>query len=281
MNDFDYLTAMLLGVIQGLTEFLPISSSGHLALTQRLLNLDPDSTQMLLFDVMAHLGTLIAVVIVFATPGRRFVERVIRESSRSWSARRYGWRIAVLAVAATIPTGVIGLAFKQTLEAAFDKPVWIGICLAITGGLLAVLARLRRGRRGWKEYRWWEAALVGVAQALAILPGISRSGSTICVASYFGWRRRWAAEFSFLIAAPAIVGGTLLKVKDTLDMPNEELTAVAWGPVVVGSILSLVVGVFALKVLLDTVRRAKLHYFAPYCWIVGISVLAAAWMRLV
>ena len=274
MNEFNYLTAMLLGAIQGLTEFLPISSSGHLALTQRWLNLDPDSIQMLLFDVLAHLGTLIAVVIVFVTPARRFANRLIRESSRSWSARRFGWRIAVLAIAATIPTAVIGLSFKQTFEAAFDKPVWIGICLLTTGGLLAVLAKLRRGRRGWKEFHWWEAALVGAAQALAILPGISRSGSTICVASYFGWRRRWAAEFSFLIAVPAIVGGTLLKIKDTLDLPGEELAAVALGPVIVGSILSLVVGVFALKILLHTVRRAKLHYFALYCWVAGALALA-------
>jgi len=115
--------------------------------------------------------------------------------------------------------------------------------------------------------------LVGLAQALAILPGISRSGSTICVASYFGWRRRWAAEFSFLIAVPAIVGGTVFKVTDTLALPAEQFARIPWGPVVVGGVVSLVVGVLALKLLLRAVRRAKLHYFALYCWAMGVVVL--------
>ncbi len=276
MSELDYLTAILLGAIQGLTEFLPISSSGHLALTQRWLSLKPDSTQMLLFDLLAHCGTLIAVIIVFAAPAGRFARRLVRESRGSWSQKRYAWRIVLLAVAATVPTVVIGLAFRGTFEAAFDKPVWIGICLIVTGSLLAVLVGLRRGRRGWKDYNWWEAALVGVAQAMAILPGISRSGSTICVAAYFGWRRRWAAQFSFLIAVPAIIGGTVLKIKDALYLPTQQLAAEATGPVIVGSLVSLVVGVFALKLLLNMVQRAKLHYFALYCWIVGAVVL---WMQ--
>ncbi|MGB2984927.1 MAG: undecaprenyl-diphosphate phosphatase [Phycisphaerae bacterium] len=277
MSELDYVSAILLGAIQGLTEFLPISSSGHLALIQRWLDLDPDSTPMLLFDVLAHLGTLVAVGVVFAEQARRFVHRLVRESSRSWSGKRYAWRIALLAVAATVPTAVIGLAFQETFESAFDRPMWIGVCLITTGALLAVLAKLGRGQRGWKDFRWWQALLVGIAQGFAILPGISRSGATICVASYCGLRRRWAAEFSFLIVVPAIAGGTLLKVKDTLNLPAEQLAAVAWGPLVVGSILSLTVGVFALKLLLGAVRRAKLHYFALYCWVLGAVVLLGTW----
>ena len=274
MSELNYLAAILLGAIQGLTEFLPISSSGHLALTQRWLSLEPDSTQMLLFDLLAHCGTLIAVAIVFVAPAKRFARRLIRESSGSWARNRHAWRIVLLAVAATVPTAVIGLAFRDTFEAAFDKPVWIGICLIVTGSLLAVLAGLRRGRRGWKDYHWWEAALIGLAQGMAILPGISRSGATICVAAYCGWRRRWAAQFSFLIAVPAIIGGTLLKIKDALDLPAQQLAAVPTGPVIIGSLVSLVVGVFALKLLLDMVQRAKLHYFALYCWLVGILVVS-------
>lgn len=273
MTDLGYLEAILLGVIQGLTEFLPISSSGHLALTQRWLDLQPDSPVMLLFDILAHVGTLIAVFVVFAMPARRFARRLFRECSSSWTGRRHGWRIVTLAVIATIPTGVIGLAFKGSFEAAFGSAVSIAICLIITGSLLAVLAKVRRGRRGWAKFGWWEAGLIGVAQALAILPGISRSGSTICAAAYLGWRRRWTAEFSFLIAVPAIAGGTLLKVVDTLALPPEEFARIPWGPVAIGSIVSLLVGVLALKLLLGVVRRAKLHYFAPYCWAVGAAVL--------
>ncbi len=276
MSELDYVSALLLGIIQGLTEFLPISSSGHLAMTQRWLDLDPDSTPMLLFDVLAHLGTLVAVFFVFAKPGVRYVRRLVLESSGSWSRRRYAWRIAVLAVVAAIPTAIIGLSLKDPFEAAFDKPVWIGSCLLVTGVMLAVLAALKRGRRGWKDYRWWEAALIGIAQGMAILPGISRSGATICMASYCGWRRRWAAEFSFLIVIPAIVGVAILKLNETFGLPHEQLAAVKWGPVIVGSVVSLLVGIVALRLLLGVVRRAKLHYFAVYCWLVGLIVVATA-----
>ncbi len=273
MSELGYLNAILLGVIQGLTEFLPVSSSGHLALTQRWLGLDPDTPALLLFDVLAHIGTLVAVLYVFAGPAGRFVGRVVRESGQSFSGRRHGWHIAALAGVATIPTGVIGLAFKSRFEEAFDKPVWIGSCLIVTGVLLAGLAVTRRGRRGWRDFRWWQAVLVGVAQACAILPGISRSGSTICIAGYCGLRRQWAAQFSFLIAVPAIVGGAIIKTMDTLTLPADQLALIPFGPVLVGSLVSLIVGILALRLLLGTVRRAKLHYFAPYCWLLGIAVL--------
>jgi len=133
---------------------------------------------------------------------------------------------------------------------------------------------VRRGRRGWRDYHWWEAVLIGFAQAMAILPGISRSGATICMASYCGWRRRWAAQFSFLIVIPAIGGATLLKVRDTFGLPTEQFEAVHWGPLFAGGFVSLIVGVVALKLLLGAVRRAKLHYFAVYCWLAAVIVMA-------
>lgn len=282
MNELGYLDSILLGVLQGLTEFLPISSSAHLALTQRWFGLDPDTPALLLFDVLVHIGTLIAVLIVFRRPIARFAQAVVRNLQNTPSTRppqphlargKAASRILWLTVVASVPTAVIGLAFKDMFESAFDKPIWIGICLLITGFMLAGLAWLPRGRRGWRDFRWWQAALVGVAQAGAILPGISRSGATISAASYLGLRRRWAAEFSFLIAAPAIVGGTLLKLGDTLALPSEQFDVIPWGPLVLGSLASLVVGVMALELLLAAVRRAKLHYFAPYCWALGLIVL--------
>ena len=273
MSELDYLTAALLGVLQGLTEFLPISSSGHLALTQRWLDLDPQSPPMLLFDVLVHLGTLVAVMIVFRRTAFRFCRRLYGEATGASSGRPCAWWIALLAIAATIPTGVIGLLFKEHFEAAFGSPRAIGTCLIVTGCLLIALVKVPRGRRGWRAIRWWEAALIGLVQAIAILPGISRSGSTICVASYFGWRRRWAAEFSFLIAVPAIVGGAILKIKDTCELSPDALQAINWGPILFGSAVSLVVGVFALRLLLQAVRRARLHYFAYYCWLIGVLTL--------
>lgn len=272
MNNLDYLQAVLLGVIQGLTEFLPISSSGHLALVQRWLNFDPESVQMLLFDVLAHVGTLVAVAVVFRKSAGRFFKRLLPEFMGATSHKPFASRVVLLALVATIPTGVIGLLFKETFEEAFGSPRAIGTCLIVTGFLLIALVKVPRGRRGWRKLRWWEGALVGLAQAIAILPGISRSGATICMASYCGWKRRWAAEFSFLIAVPAIVGGTILKLADTLELPSAALDAINWGPILVGSTASLVVGVFALKLLLDAVSRARLHYFAFYCWALGLFV---------
>jgi undecaprenyl-diphosphatase len=182
-----------------------------------------------------------------------------------------------LAIIATLPTGVIGLTFKDFFEEKFGQPLWIGTCLIATGFLLSVTAVVPRGTRGWRQFHPWQALLVGLAQSLAILPGISRSGSTICTALFLGIRRRWAGEFSFLIAMPAILGATALQIRSTLRLPVEDLASLQRGPILLGGAVSLVVGVFALNILLASLRRAKLHYFAPYCWVLGITVLVVAW----
>jgi undecaprenyl-diphosphatase len=293
VRELDYASSILLGVIQGITEFLPISSSAHLALSQRWMGIAPDSPAMLLFDVMVHVGSLAAVLVVFRTSVGQFVRTLViqvrgrgRHEPRAVAGATLrknlprgiltdlpALRILFLGVVACVPTGVIGLAFKDSFEAAFDNPVLIGTCLMITGFLLIAMARVRRGWRGWRTFRWWQAGLVGLAQAGAILPGISRSGATICVASFLGLRRRWAAEFSFLIAVPAILGGTLFKLRDTFGLEAEAYAGIPWGAIMVGSLTSFVVGIAALRLLVYTVRRAKLHHFAWYCWVLGLVVL--------
>jgi undecaprenyl-diphosphatase len=260
-------------VVQGLTEFLPVSSSAHLAITQRWYALAPECLPMHVFDGLVHIGTTIAVFIVFARPLRRYGHRMIGELSSSWTGKRYALRILLLGVMATIPTGVIGLGFKKTFERAFGEPVWIGVGLLVTGVLLAGTAGVGRGKRGWKDFSWWRAVLVGTAQGIAIWPGVSRSGSTICAATFCGLRRRWAAEFSFFIAIPAILGATALKLREALAMSAENAVPIAWGPTLLGAAISLVVGVLSLRLLLGVVRRAKLHYFAYYCWVVGLLVV--------
>lgn len=273
MNELDYLQALILGVVQGLTEFLPISSSGHLAVAQRLMDLNPASHAMLLFDVGSHLGTLLAVIYVFAGTFRRYVQRLFAESRSSFVGRRIAWPIAGLGVCASVPTALIGLVFKDPLEAAFDKPIWIGVGLLLTGTLLFVTGKIPRPRRGWRRFGVGRALLVGIAQGAAIMPGVSRSGSTICVAMLAGFRRRWAAQFSFFIAAPAICGAALIKANDSFGLPPAELAAIPKGPILLGAVAALLSGYVALRLLLAAVHRAKLQHFCYYCWLLGVTVI--------
>jgi undecaprenyl-diphosphatase len=273
VNDLDYLQALILGLVQGVTEFLPISSSGHLAVLQRWMDLDADSQAMLVFDVAVHVGTLVAVLWVFAAVFGRYFRRLVVESSRSFSGRRIAWRIAGLGVAASIPTALIGLVFQERLEAAFDKPLWIGLAWLVTGTLLFVTGKIPRPRRGWRRFGVVRAFGVGLAQGAAILPGISRSGATICLAMLLGLRRRWAAEFSFFIAAPAICGAALFKALQTLSLSGGETDAVASGPILAGAVVALVSGVVALRLLLSAVHRAKLQHFCYYCWLAGVATI--------
>ena len=139
--------------------------------------------------------------------------------------------------------------------------------------VLGALALVRRGRCGWRDFTLFGAVLVGCAQGLAILPGISRSGATICMASYCGLRRKWAAQFSFLIAVPPILGATLLELIDVTRLPAEQLTNLPVAALVCGGVTSMLVGVVALRVLLGVVQRGKLHYFSAYCLLVGATVV--------
>ncbi|MFQ5413403.1 MAG: undecaprenyl-diphosphate phosphatase [Phycisphaerae bacterium] len=273
MDALGYGDALLLGLVQGLTEFLPVSSSGHLALTQTWLGLESGSDTLLLFDVVAHFGTVLAIMVVLGRSGMVFLRRLWAERAAAWRGHRHACHVMVLCLAATVPTAAIGLGFKDKLESAYDDPGIIGLCLLLTGSLLALMAVVPRPRRGWKQFGVWRAALIGVAQGLAILPGISRSGATICAALGLGLRRRWAAEFSFLIAMPAICGAVALKIKDTLDLPAAALADTPWGPILAGSVVSFATGVVALRLLLAAVRSANLHFFAIYCWLLGALVL--------
>ncbi len=276
MISLDYFRALILGVIQGLTEFLPVSSSAHLAVAQKWMGLDPESLTLQLFDGFSHIGTLIAVAYVFLHPILRYLRRLLAETKSTWTGRRYAMRIAGLGIVASIPTAAIGLGLKKILEAAFGNMLEVGIELIITGGILVVMAWIPRGRRGWRDFSFRSAFLIGVAQGVAIFPGISRSGTTICTAAFLGIRRRWAVEFSFLISFPAIVGATMLVFKDALDLGAGQFDALPWGPIVVGSLTSLVVGVVSLRLLIGAVRKAKLHYFAVYCWLAGAVIVLSA-----
>ena len=274
MSTLTFSQAAGLGVVQGLTEFLPVSSKTHLALLQTRFGLNPTAPHVLLFDLVVHVATLASIVVVFRGRLWRFLLRLGAElSGRRPDRRRYALRIALLVVVATIPTAIVGFSSKQFLERAFAQPKWMAVGLIVTGVALADTAFVPRGRRRWREFRLWQAALVGTAQAAALLPGVSRSGSTISAAIFCGVRRQWAVEFSFLIAFPAILGGMILKVKDVLVEPRDVVAGTPWGSMAIGFLFAFVVGMLALKLLLGFVRRAKLHYFAVYCWALAALIL--------
>lgn len=264
--------AILLGIVQGLTEFLPISSSGHLRLMQSAFGITEPQT---FFDVSLHLGTLLATVVVFAGPLLGAVKGGLR-----WVGRKADLdtdedaRLALLLVVGCVPTALIGLTLGPYFETSFSSPTHVGGLLILNGFLLQVT----RGRgaegvgRSAGETRWRDALWIGFAQGFAILRGISRSGTTISTALLLGINRETAARLSFLLSIPTILGALLLQWS---GLPaGVDIALSAW---VVGVAVSFGVGYVALRFLLVVVERGAFHRFAPWCWIVGIIALTSRW----
>jgi undecaprenyl-diphosphatase len=268
------LVAALLGVLQGLTEFLPVSSSGHLRLLAAWFGLEEPQT---LFDVVLHIGTLVPVVIVYRDELGRMIAaawRVVR--GRATPRTDADARLVVLVVVATIPTGLLGLGLGGFFEALSADIGWVALALAGNAGILLALGALTRraerrpGRgRGLAELTLRDALVVGVVQGLAVFRGISRSGSTITAGMACGLDREAAAAFSFLLAIPAICGALVL----TFDL--DALSGEAWAPVLVGGVVAAASGLVALRFLLRLLRRGRLHHFAWYC--LAIAAIAGYW----
>lgn len=261
------LDALLLGLLQGLTEFLPVSSSGHLTLGKALLGI---TDKGILFEVVVHLGTLFAVVtafwpdVVWLFRGflqvLRFTEHPHPQRDGAVPAERY----ILMLIVGTIPAVVVGLFFKDFFEEAFSSPLLASVFLLVTGGIL-LLSRL--GLKAQGEVTPTRSLLVGLAQALAILPGISRSGTTISMGMLSGIRRDEAARFSFLLAIPAIAGAFVLQLRDAIANPPDSRMVIA---LLVGFAVSYVSGYLAIRFLMSVVRRGRLDYFAWYCFAVGL-----------
>ena len=248
-----YFDAIILGLVQGLTEFLPVSSSGHLVLVQELLHVD--KAVALDLDLVLHLGTLIAVLIYF----RATVWRLIRSLFSSGAPEDR--KMILWLVIGTIPAGVIGFLFQDYFEQAFGSPVSTSWELIITGAILLATRFFRPGNR---HISFMPTVWMGIGQAVAILPGISRSGTTIAAGLVAGVRPAMAAEFSFLLSIPVIAGAILLKGKEIANVSTGLL-----GPFLVGMLVSLVLGLLSVYIVLTTVKRGKFDYFAYYCFAVG------------
>lgn len=246
--------AAFLGAIQGVCEFLPISSSGHLVLFQQLMGLQ-DGSQ--LFDVMLHLGTLLAVFIVL------FKDIVLILKHPTGKTMR-------LLIIATIPTVIIAVLFKKPLDAAFSTGRFLGISFIFTALLLLVAENYGGGKKRLKETKYTDAVKIGIFQGVALLPGVSRSGSTIAGSLLSGLDRNFAARFSFLMSIPAILGAVVLEGKDVI---SGGLNNVQWTPIAIGVAVAAVTGILSIKLMLRIIKKASLKGFSIYLFIIGLLVL--------
>jgi undecaprenyl-diphosphatase len=272
--------ALLLGVLQGLTEFLPISSSGHLALAQYFFGASGSGAEHVAFDVVLHVGTLLAVVLVYRHSLRSLLGATLDAAFRAQTYRlpraalaaSVELRLLLALFLGSVPTAAIGLLFQEQLESLFDRPAIVATMLLVTGGLL-VLPRLFRSEPVDLEVvRPWQAIAIGIVQGLAITPGISRSGSTISVALLLGIAPALAARYSFLLSIPAILGALLLKLGDL------ELGSISALEVGIGFVSAFLAGWASLTVLLAMLRRGRLALFAIYCCALGGGVLI--WLQI-
>jgi len=245
------IDALILGIIQGLTEFLPISSSGHLVIGQELLGITIPGNH---FEVMVHLGTLCSVITIF-----RFDIWQLLKTLTSSDTKKYIGAIII----GTIPAVIFGLVFKDLITASFDNIKIVALTLLITG---LVLLSTKFVKHGSKNISIGRGFIIGIAQAIAIIPGISRSGMTISMGLFLGIKSEKAAKFSFLLAIPAIAGAGVLT---SLDLSEPATVSLNWVALLTGFLSSYIVGAISLKWLLGLIETGKFHWFGVYCIFIG------------
>jgi len=255
--------AIVLGIVQGATEFLPVSSSGHLVVFQTLLGVVSSGV---VFEVAVHVATLASILFVYRTRVGGLAAGALRRDPASL-------RYVGLLVVATLPAAVVGLLFEDSVEALFESPVATGVALLVTGVILWTSRRALPRAQGTVP-TWGAALLIGCAQAVALVPGISRSGSTVVAALWLGVAPREAAAFSFLMAVPAIAGAAVLQIGD-VGAGGGPAASSLW----LGGVFAAVTGVLAIRTFVALLARESFHFFAPYCWVVGALFLAYLGLR--
>lgn len=268
----DLLQAILLGLVQGATEFIPVSSSGHLVLVPWLLGWPEPG---LVFDTVVHWGTLVAVLAFFWRDWLALITAWVQGLVR-WDWREPQARLMWLLIVGTIPAALIGLLLEDFFESLFSAPVWVSVFMLVTAALLALSERLGSRTREMGDLRWTDSLAIGLGQAAAIAPGISRSGATIAAAVFRGLERPAAARFSFLLSTPIILGAGLFQLVDLASAPD----ALAQVPVLVAGFLAAALsGYVCIWALLRYLERGRLYPFAVYCAYVGVCCLIVAWLR--
>lgn len=258
------LESIILGIVQGLTEFLPVSSSGHIELGKAILG--HQGEESLQFTVMVHAATVLSTIIVFR---KDIADLLIGILKFEWNEEL---QFAVKILISMIPVTILGLFFVDQIESFFNGRIgFVGLMLLFTGGIL-LLTRLVDA--GDKKVGFLPALIIGFAQAIAVLPGISRSGSTIATGLMLGIDRARIARFSFLMVIPPILGKTALDVKDLIEgtAPAADVSSLSFG-----FVAAFLTGLLACKLMIDIVKKGKIQYFAYYCFVVGFIAISVAW----
>ena len=290
-----FIQSVFLGIIQGITEFLPVSSSGHLSILRNLFGIRTDGG--LLFDVMVHLGTVIAICVVFRRDVLRMIGETIRMVSDIWAngsvlihnkkekdARRYKKilhnnyrRFVVMVLCATIPTAVIGYAARDLVTLASDSLLAPGIGLILTAVFLIIADVSENGKKIPKDISFTNSFLIGIAQGISTLPGLSRSGTTIAACLISGYDRKFAVKYSFIMAIPAILGAACMEIGQAF---SGSVSLSQFFIYLAGAVTAGVVGYFSCRKMLTIVRKKKFRGFAVYCLILGsISIIGYVVMR--
>ena len=269
-----FLSSFLLGLVQGIAEFLPISSSGHLAIAQNLLGMSDAGTVPEFFDVLLHLGTLVAVFVAYWADIKDMVLEFFRGAGdlihhSTPNPVPPARRLILLIILGTLPLFVV-LPVKDAVQGLSNSMVFIGAALIVTGVLLFVSDRVKKGRKNERTATWLDVLIVGIGQAIATMPGISRSGMTITTGCFVGFERKFAVRFSFLLSIPAVLGANILSLADAAK------TGINWAEVpvyLVGVVTAAVVGYLCIRLLRFIAERGKFGAFAYYCWAVGVLTL--------
>ena len=269
-----FLSSFLLGLVQGIAEFLPISSSGHLAIAQNLLGMSDAGTVPEFFDVLLHLGTLVAVFVAYWADIKDMVLEFFRGAGdlihhSTPNPVPPARRLILLIILRTLPLFVV-LPVKDAVQSLSNSMVFIGAALIVTGVLLFVSDRVKKGRKNERTATWLDVLIVGLGQAIATMPGISRSGMTITTGCFVGFERKFAVRFSFLLSIPAVLGANILSLADAAK------AGINWAEVpvyLVGVVTAAVVGYLCIRLLRFIADRGKFGAFAYYCWAVGVLTL--------
>lgn len=269
-----FLSSFLLGLVQGIAEFLPISSSGHLAIAQNLLGMSDAGTVPEFFDVLLHLGTLVAVFVAYWADIKDMVLEFFRRAGdlihhSTPNPVPPARRLILLIILGTLPLFVV-LPVKDAVQSLSNSMVFIGAALIVTGVLLFVSDRVKKGRKNERTATWLDVLIVGLGQAIATMPGISRSGMTITTGCFVGFERKFAVRFSFLLSIPAVLGANILSLADAAK------AGINWAEVpvyLVGVVTAAVVGYLCIRLLRFIADRGKFGAFAYYCWAVGVLTL--------